>query len=134
MQQTPQYVIGGEAYTMSSLPTIGVNTVSGANAVLTVAEITGDGEQLDLTTSRIGAISKLRVVSYCYDYVSAPIVSLRNADLVLSNVTSGQIFVSNTTIYQGTSNSTATFSAKVDKHNNTTNTLRIFDYKGNLNP
>lgn len=134
MQQTPQYVIGGEAYTMSSLPTIGVNTVSGANAVLTVAEITGDGEQLDLTTSRIGAISKLRVVSYGYDYVSAPIVSLRNADLVLSNVTSGQIFVSNTTIYQGTSNSTATFSAKVDKHNTATNTLRIFDYRGNLNP
>ena len=51
----------------------------------------------------------------------------------MSNVTSGQIFVSNTTVYQGTSNSTATFSAKVDRHNTTTNTLRIFDYRGNLN-
>lgn len=133
MLQVPGYVIGGEAYTMASLPAISVDTVSGANAVLTVAEICGDGEQLDLTTSKIGAISKLRVVSYGYDYVSAPTISLRNADLTLSNVTSGQLFISNTTVYQGTSNTLTTFSAKVDKYSDVTGVLRVFDYKGTLN-
>ena len=133
MLQVPGYVIGGEAYTMSSLPTISVATSGGANAVLTVVEIAGDGEKLDLTTSKIGAISKLRVISYGYDYVSAPTVSLRNADLTLSNVTSGQLFVSNTVVYQGTSNTLTTFSAKVDKYVPSTGLLRVFDYKGTLN-
>ena len=133
MLQVPGYVIGGEAYTMSSLPTVSVATSGGANAVLNVVEISGDGEQLDLTTSRIGAISKLRVVSYGYDYISTPVVSLRNADLTLANVTSGQLFVSNTVVYQGTSNSTTTFSAKVDKYTPSTGILRLFDYKGTLN-
>lgn len=131
-QQTADYIIGGEGYTSSSLPTVTVNTVSGANAVLTVTEIAGDGEKLDMTTTRIGAVSKLRIVSYGYDYVSAPTVSLRNADLMLSNVTSGQLFTSNTRVYQGTSNTTATFSAKVDKYVPATGLLRVFDYEGTL--
>lgn len=131
--QTPQYVIGGEGYTMSQLPTIGVTTSTGANAVLQVAEIVGDGEAYAFTTTRIGAISKLRIVSYGYDYVSAPVVSLRNADLILLNVTSGQLFTSNTVIYQGVSNTSPTFTAKVDSYTPSTGKLRIFDYTGTLN-
>lgn len=130
--QTANNIIGGEGYSKTGLPTVGVNTVSGANAVLTITEINGDGESFDLTTSRIGAISKIRVSSYGYDYTSAPTVSLRNADLTVANVTSGQLFVSNTTIYQGTSNVLTTFSAKVDSFNSATGALRIFDYKGIL--
>jgi len=130
--QTADYVIGGEGYKSTLLPVITVNTVSGANAVLTVTEITGDGESFDLTTSRIGAISKLRIISYGYDYVSAPTISLRNADLVLANVTEGQLFVSNTLIYQGSSNTNTTFSAKVDNYDPSTKEIRIFDYKGTL--
>jgi hypothetical protein len=124
------FVIGGEGYTRDSLPTITVQSVSGTSANLTVAQITGDGEQYGLTTSRIGAITSLRVISYGYDYVEAPSVSLRNADLVLNSVTSGQLFVSNTSVYQGTSNSTSTFSATVDSYDTGTTTLRIFNYRG----
>jgi hypothetical protein len=124
------FVIGGEGYTRDSLPSISVQSVSGTSANLTVAQITGDGEQYGLTTSRIGAITSLRVISYGYDYVEAPSVSLRNADLVLNSVTSGQLFVSNTSVYQGTSNATSTFSATVDSYDTGTTTLRIFNYRG----
>lgn len=124
------FVIGGEGYTRDSLPTITVQSTSGTSANLTVAQITGDGEQYGLTTSRIGAISSLRVISYGYDYVEAPTVSLRNADLVLANVTAGQLFVSNTSVYQGVSNTTSTFSARVDSYDPDTAALRIFNYRG----
>lgn len=131
--QTAEYVIGGEGYSKTSLPTITINTASGSNAQMQILEITGDGESLNLTTSRIGAISKLRVISYGYDYVSAPSISLRNADMLVSNVTSGQLFVSNTKVYQGTSNTNTTFTAMVDKFVSANGFLRIFDYKGSLN-
>ena len=127
------FVIGGEGYSMASLPTITINTSAGANAVLQVSEIVGEGEQLDLSPSRVGSISKLRISSFGYDYVSEPIISLRNADLTLSNVTAGQIFISNTVVYQGSSNINTTFTARVDKFDAATNSLRIFDYKGVLN-
>ena len=124
------FVIGGEGYTRDSLPSINVQSVSGTSANLTVAQITGDGEQYGLTTSRIGAISSLRVISYGYDYVEAPTVSLRNADLVLANVTAGQLFVSNTSVYQGVSNITSTFSATIDSYDPDTTSLRVFNYRG----
>lgn len=127
------FVIGGEGYSMATLPTITINTSTGANAVLQVLEIVGDGEQLDLAPSRIGSISKLRISSFGYDYTSEPTISLRNADVTLSNVTPGQIFVSNNVVYQGSSNTNTTFTARVDKFNTATNSLRIFDYKGILN-
>jgi hypothetical protein len=124
------FVIGGEGYKRDSLPTITIQSSSGTSANLSVSEITGDGEQYGLTTSRIGAITSLRVSSYGYDYVEAPIVSLRNADIILNSVTEGQLFVSNTSIYQGTSNISSSFSATVDSYNSGTTTLRIFNYRG----
>jgi hypothetical protein len=131
--QTNDYVIGGEGYTENNLPNISVNTVAGSNAVVNVTEVCGNGEQLSLTTSRIGSISSLRVTSFGYDYVGAPQISLRNADLVVSNVTTGLVFVSNTRIYQGSSNSLASFSAFVDTYNADTGFLRVFDYTGTIN-
>ena len=124
------FVIGGEGYRRDSLPSINVQSVSGTNANLTIAQITGDGEQYGLTTSRIGAITSLRISSYGYDYVEAPTVSLRNADIVLNSVTEGQLFVPNTAIYQGTSNISSSFSATVDSYTSATTTLRIFNYRG----
>lgn len=126
------FVIGGEGYTRDSLPIITIQSSAGANANLSVLEITGDGEKYALTTARIGAISSIRVTSYGYDYVSAPQVSLRNADLVLANVTPGELFVANTIVYQGTSNSNTTFSCTVDDYDQDNDNIRIFNYKGTL--
>jgi hypothetical protein len=127
------YVIGGEGYTNETLPTLSVQSTSGQGAVLVVSEVTGSGDEYQLSTSRIGAITSLKISSFGYDYVSAPIISLRNADLLLSNVTEGQLFVSNTVVYQGTSNTNFTFRASVDKYDDATSTLRIFNYIGTLN-
>lgn len=130
--QTNDYVIGGEGYRQDALPTITVNSVSGANASIVPLEISGEGEDIALTTSRIGAISTLRIISYGYDYVSAPQISLRNADLVVANATPGFVFVSNTKVYQGTTNTIPTFSAFVDSYDDETGFLRIFNYKGSF--
>ena len=126
------YVIGGEGYRSDSLPELTVQSVAGANSVIIVTEVTGDGEKLDFSTSRIGAISTIKVVSYGYDYVDAPVVSLRNMDATLIDVTEGQLFTSNTIVYQGTSNVSTTFKATVDSYIDSAKFIRMFDYKGTL--
>lgn len=131
--ETSDYVVGGEGYSIGNLPTISIANTVGTNAVLQVSEVSGDGEQLTLTTSKIGSISSIRVLSYGYDYVSAPSVSLRNADITLDGVTPGLLFVANTRVYQGSSNSLTTFSAFVDSFDPDTNVIRIFDYIGTFN-
>jgi len=127
------YVIGGEGYKNETLPTITINSANGTNAILTITEVTGSGEQYILDKARIGAVSTIRVVSYGYDYVSAPLISLRTADLQTSNISPiGDIFVSNTIVYQGTSNTNYTWKATVDKYFPDTGKLRVFNYSGSL--
>ena len=128
--ETGGYVLGGEGYSSLELPTITVNSSGGTGAILKVREIVGSGVETEVSTSRIGAISSLRVISYGYDYVSAPTISLRNADFLITNVTIGQVFVSGSRIYQGQSNTNFSWSAYVDKHNTSDNILRIYDYRG----
>ena len=132
--ETSDYVKGGEGYTMIDLPTISVNSNTGSNAVLKVTEILGEGVQKDVSTSKIGSISSIRVVSYGYDYISEPKISLRNGDIRLSNVTEGQIYVANSVVYQGNSNSNFSWFAYVDKYYTANNFLRVYDYTGSLDP
>ena len=132
--ETTDYIRGGEGYTTEDLPTITITSSGGANAVVRVREILGDGVQTDISTSKIGSISTLRVISYGYDYITAPRISLRNADLLLSNVTQGQIYVANTRVYQGQSNTNYSWIALVDKYFTANNFLRIFDYSGTFDP
>lgn len=126
------FVYGGEGYRRDALPTLTIQSANGTNAILQVAEVLGDGEQYDLLTSRIGAISTIRVLSYGYDYVDAPIISLRNMDITVSNVSQGGLFVSNTIVYQGSSNTNFTFRSTVDTYDLSTNILRVFNYTGTL--
>jgi hypothetical protein len=130
--ESSSYIRGGEGYTMQDLPTVSVSTTSGSGAILKVTEILGEGVEKDVSTSRIGSISTIRVLSYGYDYVSAPIISLRNADILLSNVTEGQIYVANSKVYQGATNATSTWTAYVDKYISSNNFLRIYNYTGNF--
>jgi len=127
------YVRGGEGYTSKSLPTITVNSTNGANAKLIVTEVLGDGENFDLSTSRLGSISKLRITSYGHDYISAPSISLRNMDVTLANTTSGKLFSPGTRVYQGTSNTSVSFFATVDTFDLSTGLLRLFNYSGEFN-
>ena len=131
------YIRGGEGYSMDSLPTITVLNSNGdvagdGNASIIVTEILGEGEILDLSTTRIGSISTLRISSYGYDYIKAPKISLRNMDVTATNVSAGRLFVANTVVYQGSSNTVTTFKAWVDRYEQTTGFLRLFDYQGNI--
>jgi hypothetical protein len=132
--ETIDYIRGGEGYTMKDLPSVTVNSVSGgSNATLVVTEILGDGKNLDLSTSRVGSISTIRVISFGYDYIESPIISLRNVDLTLNDVTEGQIFVANTKVYQGESNTNTSWVAFVDKFISSNNFLRLYNYSGTFN-
>jgi hypothetical protein len=53
-------------------------------------------------------------------------------DIAVANVTEGGLFVSNTTVYQGTSNTVTTFKATVDSYNDSTGFLRLFNYIGTI--
>ena len=128
--ESASYIRGGESYTRADLPTITVTSSGGSDAVLRVTEILGDGVSSDISTTRIGSISTIRVISFGYDYVSAPIVSLRNADILLNDVTEGEIYVANTRVYQGVTNTTSSWSAYVDKYFTANNFLRVYDYRG----
>jgi hypothetical protein len=53
-------------------------------------------------------------------------------DIFLANVTPGGLFLSNTTVYQGISNSSSTFIATVDNYSAPDNRIRVFDYNGTI--
>ena len=129
--ESSSYIRGGEGYSKTELPLVTVNS-SGTGADLVVTEILGEGVDTDLSTSRIGAISSIRVLSYGYDYVEAPTISLRNVDLTLKDVTTGQIFVANTKVYQGTSNANPSWVGYVDKFISSNNFLRVYNYSGSF--
>jgi hypothetical protein len=129
------YLIGGEGYRRYELPTITINSANGAGANLVVAQVMGDGDSYLLGNNKIGSITSLYISSYGYDYVSSPIISLRNMDMTLSNVTDGELFTSNTRVYQGASNTNNSFIAYVDKYIQTTPStgfIRLFNYKGTI--
>lgn len=132
--ENTSYVRGGEGYEKNYIPTITINTAHGSNASLVVSEILGDGEDFDISTTRIGAISTLRVLSYGYDYVESPTISLRNANMVVDNVTAGLLFVANTKVYQGSSNVSPDWYAYVDGYTQANNFLRIYNYRGVFDP
>lgn len=126
------YLLGGEAYNADDLPILTIDTASGTGAVLKVLEICGDGEKLRAFTNKIGAIQKITLDSFGYDYISNPVVSLRNADLKVTSITVGQNFSANDKVYQGTDVGNSTFQAWVTKYIDSTAVLRIHDYTGSL--
>lgn len=130
---TGDYITGGEGYDSDNLPTLSVQSGGGSGAVLQVLEICGNGETLRTDTNKIGSILKITLDSLGYDYVSKPIVSLKNADLTIGNVTVGETFTTNVKVYQGESPETSTFDATVTKYISTTGTLRVHEFTGALN-
>lgn len=127
------FIIGGEGYSTNNLPSLNVNTTSGVGAVLEVMEICGDGESVRTETNKIGAVLKITLDSFGYDYISLPIVSLKNADLITTDITPGEVFSSNVVVYQGPDLSNGSFQAFVTSYNPDTGFLRIHDYSGSLN-
>ena len=111
------YPKGGMGYRNSNLPTLNVSTSSGGSgAVLNVSTVLGDGATFTPISDErgIGAITSFIIEDFGEDYISAPSVSLRVRDLVVSNVSLGTIPKKGEVIYQGANLTSAVFKANVD--------------------
>jgi len=92
-----------------------------------------DGQILDLSVSDIGRIETIRLVNEGFNYVSDPLVSLRNEDITIVPISNNQFYFQTDTVYQGTSLGSATFVAFVDQYDRTNSILRLYNYIGSVN-
>jgi hypothetical protein len=107
------YPQGGMGYRVDALPTLSVSS-GGANAVLYIDGILGQGALFDTVTDRIGSIITINTINPGEDYVSAPSVSLKVQDIVVSNVDINLLTQTGNTIFQGANLSSATYTATID--------------------
>ena len=96
------YTLGGMGYTSDNLPTVTVNSGTGSNASLIIPGILGSGVDYNIETDKIGAITKISLLQNGEDYISAPEISLKVQDIIVSNVSTTSL-TQNTVIYQGSS-------------------------------
>ena len=108
------YPLGGMGYTPKRLPTITVQSSTGANATLQVTGVLGDGAVLTPNVTSIGTITSISISDYGQDYVSVPSVSLRVQDLIVTGLSIRKLPVNGDIIYQGSDLVSATYTATVD--------------------
>jgi hypothetical protein len=135
------YGLGGMGYTNTNLPTVNVNTSTGANAVLTIPAILGTGVEYTVDTDKIGAITKITLTENGEDYITAPNVSLRVQDIVISGIDiPSEIDTTNSILYQG-NYALPTFISNVNSvesvyYNPLTSeklfSIRVYDYIGTI--
>jgi hypothetical protein len=107
------YPRGGLGYTTDQIPTVVVTSPTGSNASLTIPNILGAGAILTPTTDRAGSITTIQILNPGEDYVSQPNVSLKVADIAVSNVNIDFFPQFGDIVYQGASKNTSTYSANV---------------------
>jgi len=108
-----KYPLGGLGYRADALPSTNIVS-SGANAVLTVPGILGDGAVFSSIVDRVGSITTINIIDAGEDYVSTPNVSLKVQDMVVSNVAISNSPSSGDIIYQGTSLANSSYKSVVD--------------------
>jgi len=106
-------------------------------AQLSIPGTLGTGATFSQTLNRVGAITSFNITENGQDYISAPRVSLKVQDLIVSNVSTLSIPVNGDIIYQGANVNTATYIASVDSinalqnyipANNSIYQLRVYNY------
>ena len=138
-----KYPLGGMGYSLSSLPPITVTSANGSGAILYVDQILSSGAEFNISTYKIGEISKITLIDEGEDYKSTPNVSLRILDVATSNITSElELSYPDTWVYQGADYDTSTFKAKVFStllleealtQANNIYSLRVYDFTGIIN-
>jgi len=139
------YPLGGLSYSLTALPSVNVVSSTGTSASLIVPGVMGDGAILSPTTDRTGSITTITIINPGEDYVSAPNVYLKVADMAVSNVSPLNFPKSRDVLYQGDTFNVATYKANVDSILKLTTSfpantqadiyrLRTYDYSGNYNP
>lgn len=138
-----RYPKGGLGYSQDHLPTLTVISSGGSNAKLSVNTILGEGATFEPIADErgIGAITSFVIENYGEDYISAPNISLKVRDLVVTNVTQSNIIKTGELVYQGANVNTAVFKAYVDSISllsantnyplNSKYVLRTYNYSSN---
>lgn len=111
-----KYPKGGLGYRYDALPTLNVSTSGGSGAVLKVNTVLGAGAKFTPVADErgIGAITSFVIENYGEDYISAPSVSLRVRDLVVTNVSLANMVQAGDLVYQGSNVNSAVSKAYVD--------------------
>jgi len=95
-----------------------------------------DGEVLRPEVGELGQIQSFDIINRGYNYSTAPIVSLKVADILTDNLSFGAVILTGSGVWQGSStNANSTFNAIVDSIYRVGNTavIRVFNYNGSLN-
>ena len=96
------YPLGGLGYEPNYLPTVNISSLTGANASLIIPGVMAVGATFSPTTDTIGSIETINIIDGGEDYVSTPNLSLKVADVAVSNVSLLYSITSGDIIYQGT--------------------------------
>jgi|688.fasta_scaffold00231_24 hypothetical protein len=120
----------GEGYVEP--PTVIVNTSTGSGALFKVY-VLGNGEEFDVVTGDIGQVRDIILSNRGSDYVSAPNVSLKVYDILISPLGGSEVILENDIVYQGVNVNTTTFRAIVDEYYPSNNIIRVFNYSGSIN-
>ena len=108
------YPLGGLGYDPNYLPTVNISSLTGSNASLVIPGVMATGATFSPTTASIGSIQNIVVVDGGEDYVLTPNISLKVADVAVSNVNLLYPITSDDIIYQGLAANDSTYSAFVD--------------------
>ena len=108
------YPLGGLGYRPEYLPTVTINSNTGSNASLVVTGIMGYGATFSPTTDSIGSITSITLLDSGSDYLSTPNVSLKVADIAVSNVSVLNLPVSGDIVYQKDASNNTIFTSYVD--------------------
>jgi len=141
----PLYPLGGMGYVNEYIPGL---TIQSANAQASGAELfvpgtLGTGATFSLVVDRVGSITTVNILDYGQDYESRPSISLKVQDIVVSNVSIGNLPRKDDVVYQGPSINLSTYVAKVNSVSRLSTdanselslfNLRVFNYNTNPNP
>lgn len=131
---TEIYPKGGLGY--STLPQLVVNSATGNGAIVRVNSVLGDGEIVNVTTDSIGQVRSVRIVEEGEDYISAPSVSFKIVDVIVSGINVADMPNTGLNVYQGSFES-KTFDAYLDSVqiislSDDVSLIRLYNYNGLL--
>ncbi len=134
------YPLGGFGYKSDALPVLTISTSGGTDGSVFVPGILGDGALFSTTVDRVGSITSINIIDPGEDYVAAPEVSLKVQDIVIANVSIGDLPTTGQIVYQGADVANSSYRATVDSTQvlvpngdplQTLYRLRVFDYNAN---
>jgi hypothetical protein len=101
------YPLGGLGYDPNYLPTVNISSLSGSNASLVIPGVMATGATFSPTTDSIGSVETITIIDGGEDYVSTPNLSLKVADVAVTNVSLLYPITSGDLIYQGSTLNTS---------------------------